>query len=248
MKRDGQGLLHNRAAAIFHEDPALKGLASLLGHAFSDPSLLSRALTHPSLSLAQNNQRLEFLGDAVLQLCVSRALFLGSKEAEGKLTRRRQHLVCEETLAHIARGLNLGEYILMEEGLAKSGGRAQDSVLADTLEAVLAAVFLDGGLISADKVVSRLWADAITQADAGLDPKGALQAWAAAKGMNEPQYRLESEGGPPHQRIFWVSVSVNEDVLAVASGKTKKIAERLAAKAAMDRIMKAVDRHEAEQA
>ena len=223
-------------------------MASSLGHAFSDPSLLIQALTHPSLAHAKNNQRLEFLGDAVLQLCISRALFLGSKEAEGKLTRRRQRLVCEETLALIARGLNLGECIRMDEGLAKTGGRAQDSVLADTMEAVLAAVFLDGGLEAADKAVTSLWANAILESDAELDPKGALQAWAAARGKNEPLYRLEGEGGPPHQRIFWVSVSVSGDEMAVASGKTKKIAERLAAKAAIDAINRAEDRHEADQA
>jgi ribonuclease-3 len=247
VKREGQGLLHKGAAAIFHENPAISKLTSLLGHPFKDPSLLRRALTHPSLSQGENNQRLEFLGDAVLQLCVSLALVINSKDAEGKLTRRRQHLVCEETLARIARGIGLGDCILMEEGLAKSGGRGQDSVLADTMEAVLAAVFLDGGLTGADGLVRRLWADAIAQADAELDPKGALQAWAAARGMNEPLYQMTGENGPPHQRLFLVSVSVNGEELASASGKTKKTAERVAAKAAMERLLGAEGRHEADQ-
>ncbi len=240
MKKDGPGLLHNRAAAIFHAgEDAVRGLQAALGHPFSDLSLLACALTHPSFPSRANNQRLEFLGDAVLQLCVSELLYVSGGDQEGRLTFKRQRLVCEEALADVARGIGLGPCLLMQDSFRAQGGDAQDSVLADAMEAVLAAVYLDGGLLSARGAVKRLWGDRISSADANLDPKGALQAWAAGKGLPEPEYRLTGEEGPPHMRTFDVALYLDGREISRGQGKSKKLAQQEAAKAALKTLEEA---------
>lgn len=240
MKREDPGLLHKRAAAIFHaEGDQLQELQAALGHPFADLPLLTRALTHPSLAGQDNNQRLEFLGDAVLQLCVSELLYALGSDAEGRLTFKRQRLVCQEALADVARGIGLGGCLLMSEGLHTQGGAKQDSVLADAMEAVLAAVYLDSGLDAARELVKRLWKGRIISADPNLDPKSALQAWAAAKGFAEPEYRLMSEDGPPHRRSFTVEVFLGGRKLSRGTGKTKKAAQQEAAQLALDQLEEA---------
>ena len=217
----------------------MQELQAALGHPFADLSLLTRALTHPSLAGQANNQLLEFLGDAVLQLCVSEILYALGSDAEGGLTFKRQRLVCEEALAGVARGIGLGGCLILSDGLHMQGGEKQDSVLADAMEAVLAAVYLDGGLDAARGLVKRLWKSRIISADAKLDPKSALQAWAAGKGFAEPEYRLILEDGPPHRRLFTVEVFFGGRELSRGTGKTKKAAQQEAARTALNHLEEA---------
>ena len=248
MTKKGKRLPHNRAAAIFHEDEGVLALSLSLAYTFNDPGLLKRALIHPSLSGQKNNQRLEFLGDAVLEICVSQTLFNLSKETEGELTRKRQRLVCEEQLARVAGEINLGRFLMMDESLKKSGGDKLDSILADAMEAVLAAVFLDGGMAAACGVVNRLWAEAFAHSDAALDPKGALQAWLTAKGLPFPAYQVILAEGPPHQQRFTVAVLSSGAELARGEGATKKAAERQAAEIALSMLAGEAKADEAHQA
>jgi len=229
------GLPHEKAAAVFHAR-GRQGLEARLGHAFSDKGLLQRALTHPSVQGAPSNQRLEFLGDAVLQLCVSRALYLRSGEAEGKLSFMRQRLVREDALAEVARSLGLGGLLRLAPGFRQQGGANQDSVLADGMEAVLGALYLDGGFEAAERAVTALWADRISAADAALDPKGALQALAAERRLAEPAYALIGEEGPPHSRVFTAGVSISGKELARGEGRTIRAAQQLAAQRALDAL------------
>ncbi len=232
MNKGTPGLPHEEAAAVFHAR-GRQGLEARLGYSFSDKDLLARALTHPSVIGAPSNQRLEFLGDAVLQLCVSRALFLRSGEAEGKLTFRRQRLVREDALAEVARALDLGSLLRLAPDFRKRGGAQQDSVLADAMEAVLGALYLDGGIEAAGQVVNALWADRMTNADAALDPKGALQALTAEKRLPEPAYRLLLAEGPPHSRRFTAAVSIAGEELARGEGRTIRAAQQQAAQQAL---------------
>lgn len=209
---------------------------SALGYQFRDPGLLQTALTHPSTSARKNNQRLEFLGDAVLQLVISELLYTGSKEAEGKLTFKRQRLVNEQTLAQVARGIRLGEHLVLGRHFALDGGRELDSVLADALEAVLAAIYFDGGLEAAAAVVHQLFHQLITEASASLDAKGALQAHFQALGEEEPVYEDVESEGPPHRRIFTVVVKQKGRLLATGRDTTKRNAQQQAARAALDKI------------
>ena len=151
----------------------LAALQKGIGHQFQRIILLQQALTHPSLS-PQHNQRLEFLGDAVLELCVSEKIFVMHPEMqEGAMTKLRQKLVREEKLADAARSIHLGDYLMMDKGFAHNGGRTSNSVLCDAFEAVLAAVYLDGGLNAARIMVEKLIGDCSETAAA--DPKSALQ-------------------------------------------------------------------------
>ena len=236
MKKNEPRLLHSEAAALFHDNPGIRALAERLGYRFHDFKPLETALVHPSLQKQGSNQRLEFLGDAVLQLVISRALYDHGNDAEGKLTFKRQKLVNEKTLAGIARGIGLGDNLKMSEAFAQEGGTDQDSVLADAMEAVLAAVYLDGGLEVAKAVILRHWEGLIAAADSGLDAKGALQSWLQGKGEADPVYQLVSEEGPPHRRSFQVAVIFRELSLAIGRGKTKKAAEQQAAELALEKL------------
>jgi len=227
-------LPHKGAAALFHEGSGLALLqASLLYH-FKDINLLKTALTHPTANARSHNQRLEFLGDAVLQLVISRALFDRRRDSEGKLTFSRQKLVNEEALEHIARQINLGACLLLGKAFQAEGGAEQPSVLADAMEALIAAIYLDGGLDAAQDVVLRLWDTAISRADSALDSKGALQAWYQARGLSEPVYRDISAEGPPHKRKFTAAVYLDEELLAQGVGRTKRLAQQAAAQAALN--------------
>lgn len=236
MKKGNPRLLHTEAAALFHDKPGLAALAGRLGYRFADSRLLETALIHPSCQKQGSNQRLEFLGDAVLQLVISRALYERGKDAEGKLTFKRQKLVNEKALAGIARGIGLGEHLKVSASFALEGGAGQDSILSDAMEAVLAAVYLDGGMEAASDVVLRLWEGLIAAADSGLDAKGALQSWLQARGEAEPVYQLVSEDGPPHRRRFQVAVFSRGQSIASGSGRTKKAAEQQAAELALESL------------
>lgn len=215
--------------------PDLRTLEDALAYSFKDQQLLSRALTHASLSREENNQRLEFLGDAVLQLCISAQLFSQKrKDDEGSLTRRRQQLVCEAALFELANHLDLGSYMRMQPELVRAGGRQSASLLADAMEAVIGAVFLDGGMEAAGGLVNRLWSQLIPQTDTALDAKGALQAHLQGQGHPQPAYELTGQKGPPHQRTFETAVYASGRELARAWGNTIKSAQQLAAQKALE--------------
>lgn len=214
--------------------PDIKRLMAALSHDFHAPSLLIRALTHPSVG-SDNNQRLEFLGDAVLQLCVSDRIFSSHPiEREGTLTQIRQHLVREEALADVARSLHLSDYLILDRSIEISGGRNQSSVLADAMEAVLAAVYLDGGLACARDLVDRLWGRLGEASE--IDAKSALQARLQAQGKEAPTYRTLSEEGPPHDRVFTVAAMIGGREASRGTGTSKKRAEQQAAQIALNQM------------
>ncbi|MBE5771576.1 MAG: ribonuclease III [Clostridia bacterium] len=207
-----------------------------LGYQFQDVSLLKLALTHPSHH-HKHNQRLEFLGDAVLELCVSEKIFEKHPEMqEGAMTQLRQKLVREEKLAKAAESIHLGDAILMDKGCALSGGRKNPSVLCDAFEAVLAAVYLDGGLEAARAVVTRLIGDCSEKGE--NDGKSALQEYLQAKGKIAPVYQTIAEEGPPHDRRFTVAVVIDGKEISQGTGTSKKRAEQAAATAALELIQR----------
>ena len=211
----------------------LQALQQALGYAFKDASLLRLALTHPSAGMGADNQRLEFLGDAVLQLCVSAALFARyPREREGALTAMRQALVREETLARAARSLGIGPCLRFDKGEAASGGREKPSVLADAMEAVLAAVYLDGGLDAAFQLCRRVLDDFVPP-QSEKNWKSMLQEREQDQGRPAPTYRIVGQEGPPHARIFTAEVLLDGTVAGRGQGSTKKHAEQEAARAAL---------------
>ena len=200
-----------------------------LGYTFRDEALLRRALTHPSAG-RNDNQRLEFLGDAVLQYLMSDTLYRAHPtEREGALTHRRQLMVCEAALSSIAKKLGLGEALDMDRGEELTGGRNKPSVLCDTMEAVLAAVYLDGGMEAARGVVERCWPGEDEVERPLQDAKGALQEALQKDGGDSPTYEITGQSGPPHAPVFRAAVFWQGRLLAEGEGKTKKAAEQAAA-------------------
>jgi ribonuclease-3 len=209
-----------------------------LGHRFQDVELLEMALTHPSLgaipgSAVRDNQRLEFLGDAVLQLVLTDELYRRFDSAsEGPLTTARAHLVNRRTLSERARALSLGDYLRVSRGEEASGGRQRASALADALEAILGAIYLDGGLEAARAVVVGQFSNVFGGLEAmpSLDnPKGELQEWLQAESNESPDYRVESVTGPDHDRRFECTVIHRGVELGRGRGRSKKEAEGQAA-------------------
>ena len=214
-------------------------LEGAIGHRFRKSALLRQALTHPSLN-QHHNQRLEFLGDAVLELCVSEKIYDRHPEMhEGAMTRLRQKLVREEKLADVARQIRLGEMLLMDRSCEVSGGRSNPSVLCDAFEAVLAAVYLDGGLDAARRMVSLLIGDCTETVE--TDAKSALQEYVQSKGMPNPTYETLGEEGPPHDRVFTAAVLVDGREVARGRGTSKKRAEQEAAAQALAIIKRSGD-------
>ena len=206
----------------------LHQLMDTIGYHFQNEQLLRLALRHPSLG-ANNNQRLEFLGDAVLQLLISHRIYSGHPDLhEGELTRMRQRLVCEQALADIARRIGLGAYMSMDHGSESSGVREQSGPLSDAMEAVLAAVYLDGGFERAREIVDRFWPRDLSY---GEDAKSRLQEVLQARGEQVPSYDLIAQNGPDHARIFTVRVLLADGRFAEAQGASKKRAEQAAAAA-----------------
>ena len=211
----------------------MKHVEEKLGYRFRDPQLLHLALTHPSMGPV-NNQRLEFFGDAVLEYIVSDRLYREhTAEQEGSLTHRRQLLVCEDMLCGIARTMELGPALIMDAGEEKDGGRENPSVLCDAVEAVLAAVCLDGGLDEARAVVERFWPPFDSDLLPAKDPKSRLQECLQAIGKPTPVYALADRTGPDHAPTFTVQVLLGGRPLAMASGRSKKQAEQAAAQVAL---------------
>lgn len=218
----------------------LDSLQTRLGHRFADPGLLERALSHRSLG-GRNNERLEFLGDALINFVAAAALYAAKPAAEeGALSRLRASLVREESLARIARELDLGGVIRLGESELKSGGYRRDSILADALEAILGAVYLDAGFAAAQAVSVRLFEPLIAELpDAELlkDPKTRLQEWLQARSRPLPRYEVLAEEGPPHARRFQVRcVLADAPVQTEAEGASRRNAEQQAAEAMLRRL------------
>lgn len=212
-----------------------------LGHEFRRPELLIRALTHGSIATVTrpDNQRLEFLGDRVLGLVMAEALFAADDTAsEGQLAPRYNALVRGETCAAVARDLALGEVLKLGRSEMLSGGRRKDALLADAMEAVLAAVYLDAGFEAARAVVLRHWADRLAHVDKdSRDAKTALQEWAQAQGMPPPVYEQTDRSGPDHAPVFLITVRLADGAHAQARGTgTKRSIEQAAAQALLDRL------------
>jgi ribonuclease III len=209
-----------------------------LGYRFGDKALLKLALTHPSCLEPKDNQRLEFLGDAVLEYCVSDILYRKYPGCgEGELTARRAALVCEETLAYLAETLELGKHLRMGRGEEQTGGREKPAILADAMEAVIAAVCMDGGMDAAQELIGRLFQDdEALAALRGRDLKGELQAYTQAQGMGLPEYTTVAETGPAHDRRFTVEVVIAGKPAARAEGTSKKAAEQAAAKMVLKEV------------
>lgn len=206
-----------------------------IGYTFADPDLLVMALTHSSysnekrLKKYQCNERLEFLGDAVLELISSETIFKANpSKPEGDMTRIRASYVCEPTLALCAREIHLGDYILLGKGEDMTGGRERDSILSDALEATIGAVYLDGGFEHAKEYVNRFVLKDIEQKQLFYDSKTILQEIVQGK-HRSMNYELLSESGPDHNKSFTVAVVIDGETIATATDRTKKKAEQSAA-------------------
>ena len=225
----------------------LEELQKRLGHQFRDISLLEQALVHPSYLNERNveriysNQRLEFFGDSVLSLAVSEYIFMNLKSyPEGKLTVLRAGVVCESSLAKMAEEIELGSYLMLGRGERMSGGDKRPSTLSDAMEAVIAAMYLDGGYECArDFILSHL-KDEIEAYTKGTDDtdnyKSRLQEYAQAKGLRL-SYVLEDESGPEHKKVFTVRAVLDDVSYEPAQGSSKKKAEQEAAKAALKKLL-----------
>ena len=216
-----------------------------IGYSFQNPEYLERALTHSSYNKEKkthhmDNERLEFLGDAFFDAIVSVELFRRMGHVtEGKLTKTRAQIVCERSLAEIARGLDVGRYINMGHGEDSAGGRGKDSILADAMEAIIGAMFLDGGYDAAQRFVVKAFDETIEKAVNGKlfsDYKSEIQEILQAKGKNvNITYKIDREEGPAHDKTFYIHLEYNGQVLGSGCGKSKKEAEQNAARAALER-------------
>jgi ribonuclease-3 len=246
VRLKGRFLPSRRPAA----DPvSLAQLEQILRYSFQDQSLLVRALVHRSYASQQgeessadsSNERMEFLGDAVLSLVVNKFLYETYPEKrEGELTKMKSVIVSKSILSHFAKLHGLGSFILMSENAQKAGVDETDSVLADTFEAILGAVFLDGGFEASGRCVRRLLltdVNDIFYSEKNINYKSLLQEYIQALHKVPPRYRVSATAGPEHQKEFAVEVSVKGNVLGVGTGKTKKLAEQKAAKLAYDKLL-----------
>ncbi len=213
---------------------ALQALQTRLGYRYTRADLLRRALTHRSWG-AEHNERLEFLGDAVLSLAVSRLLYERHADSdEGDLTRVRAHLVREDSLHRVALNLGLPEVMRLSEGEARGGGAQRPSILADAVEALIGAVFLEGGYEAAHAVVQRLFGEIISATEAeswGKDAKTELQEWLQARRVPVPAYRITATRGQAHAQTFEVECAVPTLGLAErGEGRSRRVAEQEAAR------------------
>ena len=224
---------------------AIQGVAIRLGYRFAEPALLDEALTHRSYqnehpSERRHNERLEFLGDAVLGMIVAEALMrLAPEASEGQLTQRRAALVNEASLASVAGALDLGTALRLGKGEEKNSGRGKTSILADAVEALVGAVFLDGGIGAAREVVRGLLGEALDDAAGGAiraDVKTELQERLQAGGAGTPSYRVIGTSGPEHSKEFEVEIVLGGEVIGRGAGRSKKEAEKDAARNALSAV------------
>ena len=208
----------------------------IIGYTFNNKHYLRQALSHSSyanemrLSKLANNERLEFLGDAVLELMSSEYIFKNNSEMyEGEMTKLRASLVCEPTLAMCARQIRLGEFILLGKGEIATGGAKRDSILSDAFEAVIGAIYLDGGFTNAKEFIMKFVLNDIDSKKLFFDSKTILQEMVQADYREPLQYKLLGESGPDHDKVFTVAAIVDGKELSQGTGKTKKAAEQAAA-------------------
>lgn len=211
-----------------------------LGYVFSDSHLLTQALTHRSFS-GQNNERLEFLGDGVLNFIIAHQLYLRfPKLDEGDLSRLRAQLVKEASLCEIALSLNIGDALRMGEGELKSAGWRRPSILADALEAIVGAVYLDGGFEAAEAFVRNLYHEKLITIDPKIidkDPKSLLQEFLQGKKISVPEYAVVQTSGEAHAQVFVVECFIQKlDIRTVGEGTSRRIAEQQAAQLAMQQV------------
>ena len=218
-----------------------KDLEKKLGYRFKNEALLERALTHASLrgakKVREDNERLEFVGDRVLGLAIVEMLEAAYPAAtEGELARHLNRLVRGETCANVGRALGLGDYLMLSESEAGSGGRLKGTILADAVEAVLGAIFLEAGFNKARDVVRRLWEnEEVSFGHAAADPKSALQEWAQGQGLQLPNYVEVERSGPDHAPRFTAEVRIKGKAPARGEGASKRAAEQAAATALLER-------------
>lgn len=220
-----------------------------MNYKFGDESLLEMALTHSSYARenkeAKCNERLEFLGDAFFDAIIGEKLYLVFPEKEeGELSRIRATLVCEKSLAIIARSLNIGQMLRLGHGEEKNGGRSRESILADAMESIIGAIYLDGGYEEAKRVVLELFGPAIEDAKVGkyiiTDYKTRLQEILQHDGITNIKYEVIGESGPDHHKTFVVGLKVDGQIVAEGKGKSKKQAEQKAAESAINRRNNAI--------
>lgn len=228
-------------------------LARITGHAFVKPELLKEALTHPSAltsgqvrgrrgrrqAFERSYERLEFLGDRVLGLVIADLLWRRfESEPEGPLTRRHTHLVRREALARVANVIGLGAYLIVSQSQKAAGAASNPAILADVCEALIAAIYLDGGIEAATVFVRRFWEPLIDEMEGPpRDPKTALQEWAQARGLALPTYELVGSSGPDHALRFTIAASVAGCHRATATASSKRVAEARAAEALLEQLV-----------
>lgn len=214
-----------------------------IGYTFQNKALLKQAITHSSfinelkINKWDSYQRLEYLGDAVLELSISEYLFHQYPDmAEGKMSKMRASMVCEQALAFCAKDINLGEYILLGKGEESGGGRERNSIIADVFEAIVGAIYIDGGFEVAKKFIAKYVLEDIGERQLFVDSKSILQEMVQAKSHSKLSYKLLEERGPEHNKEFEVAVFIDEECMATASGHNKKDAEQKAAYSALIKL------------
>ena len=223
----------------------MKNLEERLGYQFQNRTLLENALTHSSYANEHrdagmpSNERLEFLGDSVLGMVVADHLYREHPNMpEGELTRTRAAMVCEDSLVEVARALDLGRYLRLGKGEDAGGGRERPSILADATEALIAAIYLDGGIAQARRTIRALILGNEEELSASRDYKTALQELIQKESGQKLTYRLVAEKGPDHAKYFSMEVELNGTTIGAGEGRTKKAAEQAAAKAAIAALKK----------
>lgn len=238
---DGRALLAYLTSRMTRKQNDLKALEAALHYKFKNSELLRRALTHSSArglnGAGDDNERLEFMGDRVLGLVMAELLGETMPEArEGEIARRFNQLVRRETCAAIGRQIGLGRHLILSPSEADNGGRDKDTILADAMEAILAAVFLDGGFAKARATVRTLWEPQCDLPSHGdQDAKSALQEWAQGRGMPLPRYAEISRSGPDHAPVFVSEVQIDGSKPGRGEGASKRAAEQAAASAVLAR-------------
>lgn len=209
----------------------LARLEEVIGHRFENQALLEKALTHSSAGRPVNYQRLEFLGDRVLGIIVAEFLFRNfPRENEGDMARRFSALVDRSMCARVASAIELGGYVFLSDGEKAAGGAQNENIMADVVEALIAAAYLDSGLPAAEKIVLRLWGDNLYEmVRPPVDPKTELQEWTQARGLGLPSYELVGRTGPDHAPVFDVCVHVEDHASVLAQGTSRRAAEKNAA-------------------
>ncbi len=219
----------------------LKRLQLDLGYSFIDLGLLRQAISHPSLKQVQNDhqdyERLEFLGDAVLGMIITETIYVKfSDSAEGSLAKIRASLVCKDSICRVAKHLKLEEVIIMTRGEELSGGRSNLNNVENVMEAIIGAIYLDGGLEPARMIVLKLWAALLASGAGAADPKSGLQEWSQSRSMSIPRYEVVSREGESHSPTFKVMVTIDDLVPECGEGKSIKSAEKDAASKLLQRV------------